>query len=58
MIAITKSLCWAAALIALALANAAGWIADKDANLLFALIPVLWIAIGGLGRNCPRKVAI
>jgi len=57
MTPISKSLCWAGTLIALALANAAGWIADQDANLMFVLIPALWIATGGLGRSCQSKVA-
>jgi len=54
---ITKSLCWAGTLIALAGANALGLIADKDANLMFVLIPALWIATGGADRNCLRRSA-
>lgn len=53
---ITKSLCWAFALILLAVANYAGLIADKDANLMFVLVPALWIATGGAGRCLPRRV--
>lgn len=51
MTSISKSLCWAGMLIALAAANAAGLIADKDATTMFAVIPALWIATGGL-RGC------
>lgn len=54
---IANALCWAAALILLALANAAGLIADKDANVMFAVIPALWVATGGLGRCLPRRAS-
>ncbi len=53
-----KSLCWAGVLIALALANAAGLIADKDATVMFAMIPALWVASGVLGRDCRRKASV
>lgn len=46
----TKSLCWASAFIFLALANRAGLIADKDASVMFAVIPALWAANGALRR--------
>ena len=52
---IIKNVCWAAMLILLALANYAGLIADKDANVMFAVIPALWVATGGLGHCLPRK---
>lgn len=42
-----RNLCWAGALIALALANWAGLVADRDANLLFVLMPALWLATAG-----------
>jgi hypothetical protein len=51
MTTISKSLCWAAVLIALALANQFGLITGKDVNLIYVLIPALWIATGGLS-NC------
>lgn len=57
MSAIAKSLCWADMLIALALANHFALIADKDAATLFAIIPALWVASGGLGRTAPCKAA-
>lgn len=50
------SLGWAGTLIALALANWFGLIADKDANILFVILPALWVASGGLGR-CTRRQA-
>lgn len=55
MTSISKSLCWAAALIAVASANAAGLIADKEATTFFAVIPALWIATGGLPGCTWRK---
>ena len=51
-----KSICWAITLILLAIANRIGWIADKDATAMFAVLPALWIATGGLGRCRQRKV--
>ncbi len=47
MTKLTKSLCWAGALIALAIANRLGLIADQSANVMFALIPALWVATHG-----------
>lgn len=41
MSSIVKGLCWATALILLAIANATGLIADQAANTLFVVIPVL-----------------
>lgn len=55
MSSISKSLFWAGTLIALAFANRLGLIADKHATTLFAVIPALWIATGGLGRCTLRK---
>jgi len=57
MTPIRTSLLWAAAFILLALANRFGWIADKDATTMFAVIPALWVASGGLRRCGARKVA-
>jgi hypothetical protein len=51
-----KSLCWAAALILLAVANAAGWISDGNATTMFAVIPALWVATS-FGGHCLRKRA-
>jgi hypothetical protein len=51
-----KSLCWAAALILLAVANATGLIADKDAQTMFAVIPALWVATT-FGGTCLRRRA-
>jgi hypothetical protein len=56
MTAIVTPLCWAAALIALAFANYFGLIADKNAAILFTVIPAVWIAAGGLGR-CNQRGA-
>lgn len=50
------SLIWAAAFVLLALANRFGLIADKDATTMFAVLPALWVATGGLGRCRLRKV--
>ena len=49
------SLIWAAAFLLLALANRFGLIADNDAATMFAILPALWVASGGLGRSCGRK---
>jgi len=57
MIRLRTSLIWAAAFILLALANRFGLIADKDATTMFAILPALWVASGGLGRCGPRKAA-
>ena len=51
------SLIWAAAFVLLALANRFGLIADKDATTMFAVLPALWVATGGLGRSCGRRAA-
>ena len=53
-----KPLWWAAAFIALALANFFGLIADKDVTTMFAVLPALWVASGGLGRCTFRKPAV
>lgn len=55
---IRTSLFWAAAFILLALANRLGWVADKDAATMFAVLPALWVASGGLGGCRSRKVAM
>ena len=50
MTPISRSLCWAGALIALAFANRFGLITDHDASTLFVIIPALFAATGGLNR--------
>ena len=50
-----SSLIWAAAFLLLALANRFGLIADKDAATMFAILPAVWVASGGLGRCRARK---
>ena len=57
MTMLRTSLYWGSAFILLALANRFGWIADKDATTMFAVLPALWVASGGLGRSCGRKAA-
>ena len=54
----TRALCWAAILITLALANKFGLIADKDAAVMFAIIPAMWVAFTsrGCARSCPKSV--
>lgn len=56
MPAVSKSLCWAAALILLAIANATGLISDSNAKTMFAVIPALWVATT-FGGNCLRRRA-
>ena len=55
MTKLRTSLYWGSAFILLALANRFGWIADKEATTMFAVLPALWVARGGLGRSCGRK---
>ena len=38
---IVKALCWAAAILLVALGNASGLIADSSANTMFAILPLL-----------------
>lgn len=52
---ITQALGWAGVLIALAFANRFGLIADKDAAVMFAIVPALWIA--ATSPRCRRSVA-
>jgi hypothetical protein len=54
MTTVSKSLCWAAALILLAIANATGLVSDSSATTMFAVIPGLWVATT-FGGNCLRK---
>ena len=56
MINFRTGLIWAAAFLLLALANRFGLIADKNATTMFAVLPALWVASGGLGRCRMRKV--
>ena len=46
---LSKALCWAAAIVMLAAANAAGLVADDTAQVLFVVLPV--IAVISLRRN-------
>lgn len=52
---IVNGICWAAIIIALALANSFGLIADKDAAVMFAIVPAIWIAMANPGRGCRRR---
>lgn len=52
---IAKGLCWAAVLLVMSLFNAHGWINDKDANLMFVLVPALWIATSRPRQCLPRR---
>lgn len=54
MTTVSKSLCWAAALILLAIANATGLVSDSNATTMFAVTPGLWVATT-FGGNCLRK---
>ena len=55
MTKLRTSLYWGSAFILLALANRFGWIADKEATTMFAVLPALWVASGGLGHGRGRK---
>jgi hypothetical protein len=56
MSTISKSLCWAAAMLLLAVGNASGLVSDSNANTMFAVIPALWV-ITTFGGNCLKKRA-
>lgn len=58
MTTIYKNLCWAGAFMALALANRFGLIVDGSATTLFAILPALWVATGGLGSCALRKAKV
>ncbi len=55
MIALSKSLCWAGALIALAAGNALGLIADESAQIMFIVLPVVAITTLRGGSRCSFK---
>lgn len=57
MTQISKSLCWAAAFIGIALANRFGVIADGNTATMFAVLPALWVASGNLAGCSVRKPA-
>jgi hypothetical protein len=48
---------WAAAFVGVALANRSGLIAQAAATPMFAVLPALWVATGGLGRCALRRAA-
>lgn len=56
MSTVSRSLCWASTLLALAVANALGWVSDSNAGTMCAVIPALWVATT-FGGNCLRKRA-
>ena len=58
MVRFSNPLWWAAAFVGLALANRFGWIADRDATTMFAVLPALWVATGGIGRCGLRKTGV
>lgn len=57
MIKFRNSIAWAAAFIGMAVANRVGLIADANATTMFAVLPALWVATGGLARCTVRKLA-
>lgn len=50
-------LCWAAAIILLAVANAAGWVADDAAQTLFIVLPIVAVMTMGRARSCALGTA-
>lgn len=52
-----RSLGWATAFVGVALANRFGMIADDSATTMFAILPALWVATGGLAGCTVRKPA-
>lgn len=49
---IKGAICFALVLIALAAASRLGLIADKDAGVMFAIVPAVWIATTRRGQSC------
>ena len=49
---IVKALCWAAAILLVALGNASGLIADSSANTMFAILPALAVISLSGPRAC------
>ncbi len=49
---ISKALHWAAAILLLALGNAAGLIDDKTAGTMFVVLPVMAVIALNRGRGC------
>lgn len=55
MTTLRHSALWGAAFFCVALANRFGLIADANATTMFAVLPALWVATGGLGRCTLRR---
>jgi len=55
---LVSGICWAAIIVALALANKFGLIADKDAAVMFAIVPAIWIATTYPRRGCRRRAKV
>lgn len=55
MTPISKSLCWIGGLIALAAGNAFGLIADKNAQIMFMILPVVAITTLRGDSRCAFK---
>lgn len=45
-------LCWAAAILLLAIANAAGWVQDEAAQTLFIVLPIVAVMTMDRGQSC------
>jgi hypothetical protein len=52
---VNRSAIWGGMVVLLALANYSGLIADKDAAVMFAIFPALWVA--STSRGCRRTGA-
>jgi hypothetical protein len=50
---IANAACWAFLFLLLATANAAGWVTDDSADVMFAVLPIIaWLSISGQ-TSCP-----
>ena len=58
MASISKALCWAAAILGVAVAGAYGFIGESSTTTLLIVLPVAgWMAVSGRGFRPARKVS-
>ena len=58
MTTISKALCWAAAILGVAVAGTLGMIDQASTTTLLIVLPVAgWMALGGRGSCRPRRKA-
>lgn len=52
MAKVAKAMCWAAAILLVAIGNRLGLIGDKTANTLFIVLPIVAVMSLNGGRTC------